>query len=190
MDDTKMEELLYASSPPTVVPPELSSLNDEILARAARRRTGRRRWLAGVVAGLLVVAGGSVAVAGDGRLTPWGWVADNIFAFAQPDGSLCFQGMRIDFRGLDQDAPIVTDAQEILRGIDVSSLDTTQMEKGLVWEATESKHNPNPITQAELKQSAIGTMVAEILFDELAARGYDLNPSPISMAAQTTECGA
>lgn len=163
-------------------------MNREILDSVRRGRRRRRAWLVGAVTGVLLVGGGSVAVAGDGLLTPWGWIADNVFSFAQPDGSLCYQGMRIDFGGLPRDAPMVEDAREILQGIDVSSLDTTQMEKGLAWETTKSKHNPDPMTQAELKQSAIGTMVAEILFEELAAKGYDVNPSPISLAAQTTDC--
>ncbi|AZC13553.1 hypothetical protein [Microbacterium sp. ABRD28] len=115
-------------------------------------------------------------------------MADNVFSIPQNNGEICFQGMRISFAGADQDAPIVADAREILSGIDVDALDTTQTEEDLAWEATRSKNNPDPLNPDELKQSAIGTMVAQIVFDELAARGYDLNPSPISVETQTTDC--
>jgi hypothetical protein len=126
-----------------------------------------------------------MAAAGNGFLTPWGWVAENIFSIEQADGSICFQGMRIEFRDLPEGSAIVTDAREILSGIDIDALDTAETEALLAYERTPAGGGLN---DEQIRQSAVGTMVAQILFDELAARGYDLNPSPISMHTQI-ECG-
>ncbi|MCU1439094.1 MAG: hypothetical protein JWP85_91 [Rhodoglobus sp.] len=123
-----------------------------------------------------------MAAAGDGYLTPWGWVADNFFSFEQEDGSICYQGMRIEFRDLPQDSPIVVDARAILNNIDIEALDTSETEALLAYERTPEGGG---LDDDQMRQSAVGTMVAEILFAELAAKGYDVNPSPISMRAET-----
>lgn len=189
MDDVQFDVMLRGSAPATRPRDEIAAHSNRILSEA---RAGRRRrlqtWTAGIGLSAVLIGGGSAALAGSGVETPWGWMADNVFSIPQNNGEICFQGMRISFAGADQDAPIVADAREILSGIDVNALDTTQTEEDLAWEATRSKNNPDPLNPDELKQSAIGTMVAQIVFDELAARGYDLNPSPISVETQTTDC--
>lgn len=185
MDDSELDTLLRASAPAVPAVSDLPAHNERILREVGRGWRRGRAWIAAAATLTIVLGGGSMALAGDGYPTPWGWIADNIFSFEQADGSICFQGMRIDFRDLDQDTPIVQDAQEILRNIDVGALDTTQTEKDLVWEATRSK---DPLTPDELRQSAVGTMVAQMLFEELSAKGYDLNPSPIAMHTNTTDC--
>lgn len=189
MDDGQFDVMLRGSAPTARSRDELAVDSDRIISEA---RAGRRRrlksWVAGFGLSAVLIGGGSAALAGGGMETPWGWIADNVSTIPQENGEICFQGMRITFTGVEQDAPIVADAREILSGIDVDALDTTQTEEDLVWEASRSKNNPNPLNPDELKQSAIGTMVADIVFDELAARGYDLNPSPISVETQTTDC--
>ena len=189
MNDGQLDVMLRGSAPATRAQDALALNSNDILREARTSRRQRfRLWAAGVGLSVAIVGGGSAALAGAGMETPWGWIADNIFIIPQQDGSVCFQGMRIDFRDVDPDSAIVVDAREILSGIDVASLDTTQTERDLIWEATRSKNNPDPLSPDELKQSAIGTMVAQILFAELAARGHDVNPSPIVMHTETTEC--
>lgn len=187
IDDQRLDTLLRSSGEGRQTSEDLFADNERILREARSGRLSRaRKW--GAVAGIpaVLVAGSSAAMAGSGLETPWGWIADNVFQTSNPDSSICFQGMRISFTGLSPDAPIVLDAQEILQGIDVEALDTTETERDLAWEASEA--NPGQVGPEGLKQSAVGAMVAEILFDELAARGYDLNPSPISLEAQTEGC--
>ena len=189
MDDAELTERLRRSAPAVVEPEGLHDHSVRIVADA--NRSGKRR-LGGLVAtaitGVLVVGSGTMAAATDGAVTPWGWLAENVFSFTRSDGTICYQGMQIVFDGIDEDAAIVSDARTILQGIDVESLDTTQVEKDLAWEATKSTANPDPINADELKQSAIGTMVADILFDELDELGYDLNPSPIALHTSTAGC--
>ncbi|MBD3943027.1 hypothetical protein IF188_15130 [Microbacterium sp. NEAU-LLC] len=188
MTDSRLEQLLRSSAPDDTVPVDLASFDARILGEAAARRRRTPWWIAGTAVVMVTIGGGSMAVAGDGLMTPWGWVADNAFSLAQGDGTTCFQGMRIAHPGLADDAPIVLDAKEILRGIDVAALDTTEKEKELAYEGVRSAHNSDPLTQEGLRQSAIGAIVAEMLFEELAARGYEANPSPIALSADTTDC--
>lgn len=181
IDDNRLEEMLRESKPQQIDGAALRADSARIVRQARTRHRHVRIWGAGAAAALLLFGGGSAALAGAG-VTPWGWFADNSHAIENPDGSLCFQGFRITHTGLAEDAPIVRDAVEILQGIDADALDTTQTERDI------ARDSPTALTPDALRQDAIGTMVAKRLFDELAARGHDVNPSPVGVHAQVEGC--
>src|SRR6478736_726855 len=85
-------------------------------------------WSASVAASVILIGGGTAAMAGAGMETPWGWVADNVWSTLNADGSTCFQGWEIKRHGLADDDPIVRDAKDLIRGMDIATLDTTAIE--------------------------------------------------------------
>jgi hypothetical protein len=181
--------------------PDLASLNGlaahraRILAEARARRTRRwRMWGVSAAASLVLVGGGSVAMAGDGNETPWGWVADNVLSIERADGSACFQGLLVKWDGLTADDPMVLDAKAIVSSIDLETLDTSEKEAELradYAQATDSSGNISPITMSddELKQSAINQIVAENLWEGLKERGHEMWVGhEVSLSGQSTDC--
>lgn len=195
MDNTDLDVLLHESAPRVTTAASLGEHRARII-REARSRSGRRmrRWGAGALASVLVVGGGSVAMAGSGNETPWGWVADNVFTVERTDGSACFQGILVKWDGLSDDDPMVIEAKEIVAGIDLDVLDTSAMEQEIRDEyagATDLSGRSLPIvvSPAQLKQDAIQQIVASELFRTLDDRGYEMSPGhEVSLSSQTTDC--
>lgn len=195
MYDTELETRIREAAPLVSTPAGLGAHRERIL-REARERTGRRLrlWGASAAASIVLLGGGSVAMAGSGTETPWGWVADNVFSIERSDGSACFQGILVKWEGLSEDDPRVVDAKSIVAGIDLESLDTSAMEEELraeYAEATDIDGKPHPIvlSPAELKQDAISRIVADELFSTLRARGYEMSPErEVYLSGQSTDC--
>ena len=101
MNDTDLDFELRAAAPHVTNPVGLAGHRARILKEARARRGRRLRlWGASAAATVVLIGGGSVAMAGAGNETPWGWVADNVFAIEQTDGSACFQGLLVKWDGL------------------------------------------------------------------------------------------
>lgn len=199
MDESGFETLLQDAAPQPSAPVGLGAHRQRILSEAGARRSRRARaWVGGVAATALFLGGGSAAMAASGYDTPWGWVADNVFSIPQADGKICFQGLQVMFEGIPEDSDMVRDARKIVNGIDLAKVDTSAYEAQVRKdnaEATTEDGKPAPITMsdAELKQVAIHRYVADTLFAELEALGYDVEPSPdeptskISLSSEFTE---
>lgn len=185
MNDTELDAILRRAAPPVSAPVDLSAHRERILAEGGLRR--RRRvasWSAAGIVTALVFGGGTAALAGYGIQTPWGWMADNALQISGANGSTCFQGMRIEFDGVSEDSAIVRDAREILRTLDIDSLDTTDDEAYL--RKTDVAHTKS---DAAWKQEAAFRAVAERLDAELEARGYSSeNGSPIMLHGTREQC--
>jgi len=195
MDDSELRAALHEAAPQVRVPADLGSHRARILAEArARRRRGWRIWGASAAASIVLVGAGSVAMAGGGMETPWGWVADNVFSIDQLDGSACFQGFLVKWDGLAEDDPIVREAKSFVSSIDLESLDTTQAEASLREanaQATDGDGDVSPMTlsDAQIKQYALNQLIAEMLWDDLEAHGHKIWPGhEVSLASQTSDC--
>ena len=195
MYDTDLESRLQESAPRVTSPVGLGEHRARIL-REARTKTRRRLrvWGATAAASVILIGGGSVAMAGSGNETPWGWVADNVFAIDRADGSACFQGILVKWEGLSENDPLVVDAKAIVAGIDLDTLDTSAVEEELrvdYADATGLDGQPLPVevSPAQLKQDAIRKIVASELFSILEERGYEMTPGhEVSLSTQTTDC--
>lgn len=181
------------------VDPKAMAVRDRIVSAPPRhRRRKKSRSRTSLVASLLavmMVSGGSVALAGDGNETPWGWIADNVFSIQDESGKFCFNGIQVQYEGVDHDSPIVLDSREIIGGIDVDALDTTAAEVGIraeMAEATNLDGEPEPVvlSDAQVHQQAVVDVVAKTLWHELKQRGYDLSPSPVSLSGRSDGCGS
>jgi hypothetical protein len=188
---TRIAEAAPAASPPL----DLASHRGRILAEARARRSHRLRLgIASAVTSLALIGGGSMAMAGNGGETPWGWVADNVFSIDRPDGSFCFQGSRVVLGGIDADSDIARDARDIVTSIDTETLDTTAEEARIRAEnaaASGLDGEPSPIVRSddEIRLDAIHAMLADALFDGLAERGHVMPAdSEISLESRTTDC--
>ncbi|GAA1661884.1 hypothetical protein [Microbacterium lacus] len=198
MNDDELGIHIRDAAPQVTVPTGLASHRAQILAEARGRRGRRlRMWAAGVAASAVLVGGGSVAMAGGGNETPWGWVADNVFSIGRTDGSACFQGIVVTWAGLAEDDPLVQDAKAIVSGIDLSSLDTTAEEAEIRAELAASEpveHLDGQVkriemSDAEITQKAIHQLVAEQLWAGLGDRVYDMEPGrEVSLSSQTSDC--
>lgn len=197
MYDTDIDlETRIREAAPCVAPPVGLGEHRARIIREAQSRSDRRMgvWGASVAASALLIGGGSVAVAGTGNETPWGWVADNIFAIDRTDGAACFQGILVKWDGLSEDDPMVVDAKAIVAGIDLEALDTTAVEDELRAEYAQStgeNGQPLPVvlSPAQLKLDAIHQIVASELFSTLNQRGYEMSPGhEVSLSSQTTDC--
>lgn len=169
MDDSQMETRVREAAPQTTAPTGLAAHRSRILTDVRSR--GRSRvgvWTGSLAAFALIVGGGSVAAASGGMETPWGWIGDNVFSFQQADGSVCFQGLRIDLHGVPEDSDAAREAQAILGGLELATLDTAAAEIEL-----RQQEGIEQITEGTLQQLAVHKAAAEALFAELAARGYD-----------------
>lgn len=195
MDDSELDARLRAAAPLLATPSGLADHRARILRDARARRTRRLRvWGASAAASILLVGGGTVAMAAGGHETPWGWVADNVFSIPRTDGTACFQGIQVNWHGLAEDDPIVVDAKAIVSGIDLEALDTTEAEAELRVEyaqATDMNGDPSPITVSDdqLTQAAVHDLVADALWEGLEERGHEMWPEHnVSLASQTTDC--
>lgn len=199
MTDDELDARIRAAGPRVTAPRGLGSHRAMILAEARGRRGRRLRiWAASAVASVLLIGGGSVAMAGGGNETPWGWVADNVFSIGRADGSACFQGIVVSWEGLADDDPLVEDAQAIVSGIDLTTLDTTDAEARIREELARSEpvtHLDGEVkriemTDEEITQKAIHELVAERLWAGLGDRVDDMRPGrEVSLTSQTSDCG-
>lgn len=198
MDDTDLDSRLRAGAPRVTNPVGLGEHRARIV-REARAKTGRRlrMWSAATAATVVLVGGGSVAMAASGSDTPWGWLADNVFAIDRTDGSACFQGMAVTWEGVSEDDPLVVDAKAIVAGIDLNTLDTSAVEEEIRVEhaaaaaaaAADGQPLPVEVSAAEVKQEAIGRVVGLELFDALHERGYEMTPGhEVSLDSQIADC--
>lgn len=195
MDDLELAGRIREAAPQVTAPTDLSAHRERIL-RAARARRSRasRVWTGAAVAALLVGGGGSVALAAGGDETPWGWIADNVFSAQRSDGSFCFGGMQVVPHGVAADSALARDARDIVRSIDLESVDLTPTIEKLRAEyaaATDVHGAPSPlvVSPAQLEQDAAQSYVADILWAELEARGHEMSPGhEVSLHGQTEDC--
>lgn len=195
MNDLDLDTRIRDAAPHLASVDGLSDHRARILKEARARRGRRLRvWGASAAASILLVGGGSVAMAGGGNETPWGWVADNVFSIERTDGSACFQGLLVKWDGLSEDDPIVVDAKAIVSGMNLESLDTTAKEAELTADYADSKNAegesaPIVMSADELKQQAVFQMVADELWAGLDERGHEMWPGhEVSLSAQGTDC--
>lgn len=195
MHDTDMDIRLRDAAPHLASPNGLADHRARILSEARARRGRRLRlWGASAAASIVLIGGGSVAMAGAGNETPWGWIADNVFSIERSNGTACFQGIVVKWDGLQEDDPIVVDAKTIVSGMDLESLDTTAKEAALrieYAEATNGDGEPSPIVVSadQLTQDAVFQMVADELWAGLEERGHEMWPGhEVSLAGQGTDC--
>lgn len=195
MHDTEMDIRLRDAAPHLASPNGLADHRARILSEARARRGRRLRlWGASAAASIVLIGGGSVAMAGAGNETPWGWIADNVFSIERSNGTACFQGIVVKWDGLEEDDPIVVDAKTIVSGMDLESLDTTAKEAALrieYAEATNGDGEPSPIVVSadQLTQDAVFQMVADELWAGLEERGHEMWPGhEVSLAGQGTDC--
>ncbi|RUQ99089.1 hypothetical protein [Labedella endophytica] len=195
MNDTDLDARLSESAPAASPPLGLAAHRGRIMAEARARRSHRARLgIASAAASLALIGGGSMAMAGNGGQTPWGWVADNVFSTDRPDGSFCFKGIRVMFDGVSGGSDIARDARDIVTSIDLDSLDTTEAEARARADdaaAVDLDGEPAPIHDSEdqVRLRAIDSIVAHSLFDGLAERGYsETEIAQVSLESRTTGC--
>jgi hypothetical protein len=198
MDDDELGTRIRDAAPHVTVPAGLASHRAQILADARGRRGRRLRvWGASIAASVVLIGGGSIAMAGDGNETPWGWVADNVFSMGRSDGSECFQGFVVRWEGLADDDPLVQDARAIVSGIDLTVLDTTAKESEMRADLAESEpvlHEDGEVkriemSDAEIKQQAVMALVAEQLWAGLGDRKSEMRPGhEVILSSQTSDC--
>lgn len=181
MDDFQLETMVSEAAPRVTAPVGLDVHRTRILAEARKRGRGHARaWLGGLAALALVAGGGSVAMASSGMETPWGWIADNVFSISQADGSTCFQGMRVTLEGSSEDSEVMREARAIVSEIDLASLDIAAAE---AWVRESSVGHA---TEGTIRQLAIAKAASEVLFDELAKRGY--SGMDVGLFSTITKC--
>ena len=195
LPDTGLTTRIAEATPAVSPPIDLAGHRGRILAEARARRSHRiRLGIASAVASLALIGGGSMAMAGNGGETPWGWVADNVFSIDRPDGSFCFQGSRVILGGIDADSDIARDARDLVTSIDTEALDTRAEEARIRAEnaaAVGLDGEPAPIVRSDdqIRLDAIHAILADELFDGLAERGHVLPAgSEISLESRTTDC--
>lgn len=198
MNDEELGTCIRGAAPAVTAPRGLASHRSQILAEARGRRGRRfRLWAASATASMLLIGGGTVAMAGGGNGTPWGWVADNVFSLDQPGGAACFQGIVVKWEGLDDDDPLVQDAKAIVSGIDLEALDTAAEEAEIREELARSepvRHLDGEVrriemSDAQITQQAINQLVAEQLWTGLGDRAVDMDPGrEVYLSSQTSDC--
>lgn len=181
MEDSQLETMVREAAPRVTAPVGLDAHRARILTEVRKRgRVHTRAWLGGLAALALVVGGGSVAMASNGLETPWGWIADNVFSISQADGSTCFQGMRVTLEGSSEDSEVMREARAIVSEIDLASLDTAAAE---AW----VREGPGEhATEGTIRQLAIAKAASEVLFEQLAERGY--GGLDVGLFSTITEC--
>lgn len=195
MKDLDLDIRIRAAAPRVSSPMRLTDHGARIL-REARQRRGRRLrvWTASVSASIVLVGGGTVAVAGNGLQTPWGWTADNVYEFPGPNGQTCFAGLVVKPDGVADDAEVVVVAREIVAGLDLDTLDTSKAVAELEAENDQPFDDGSPgvlhLTPAEIAQSAVHTTVADLLFSELKDRGLSTSQEQgsVSLFSQAQGC--
>ncbi|MBT2473500.1 hypothetical protein J7E68_02645 [Microbacterium sp. ISL-103] len=188
MNEIELDALLREAAPIVTVPNDLTERRTAVLAKGRKRQGRARVGIAGAVASVLLLGGGTMAVAGGDHMTPWGWMADNSFTIERPAGGNCFVGMRIEWDGVAEDDPMVQDAKTILNSIELQSLDIADV----LAEARTSNENAPAIskqTEDELRMQAMFSVASEMTFDELIARGYEMRVGhEVSISAESTAC--
>lgn len=192
MNDTDLTTRITEAAPDATPPLGLAAHRGRIMAEARERRSHRLRLgIVSAVTSLALIGGGSMAMAGNGGQTPWGWVADNVFSIDRPDGSFCFQGMRVILGGINADSALARDARDIVTSIDLETLDTSTAEAKIRAEnaaAVGLDGEPSPISRSDdqITMDAIHAAVADTLFDELERRGHKMPAgSEISLESRT-----
>lgn len=186
MNDHDLERRLREAAPATTVPSDLAERRAQVFGRGRRRRV--RAGIAGGIAAVVLLGGGTVAIAGGDHMTPWGWMGDNSFTIERPAGGDCFIGMRVRWDGLAEDDPMVQDAKEILNSIDMQSLDIDDA----LAEArafNETVPDLNERTEDEMRMMAMADVAARQTFEELTARGHEMTAGhEVSIASDSTLC--
>ncbi|MGK9221901.1 MULTISPECIES: hypothetical protein [unclassified Microbacterium] len=185
MNDGELGTRLREAAPRVTVPLGLSSHRERILQEARQRRGhGLRLWSAGLAASALLVGGGSVAFGGDGNLTPWGWVADQVFSFESATGSICVQGIRVMREGSGDDDPLLAEAKAFISDLDLESLDTSRAEERI---RSGRERLGRVVSDGDIKQLAIHDVVADLLWAHLDDRAENLDPEKEFYLSSVTE---
>lgn len=200
-DDDELGRILRSANPVPDAPRRPLSaadtaIRDRIMTLPVPRRKAWRlgRIAAGGVLTIALVSGGSMAIAGNGLETPWGWVADNLFHLSGTSGQDCINGFRIESDGPAENSALMQDAREIMRSIDIASLDTSAAEIEVRKEnaaAISPDGKPSPVVQsdAQVKQTAIGRIISDTLWSSLKAKGYgEDDVLQIHLSGQSTDC--
>lgn len=195
MNDLDLESRIRAAAPQVSQPLGLAEHSTRILEGARRRRQHRRRvWAAGAAASAVIVGGGTVAVAGNGLQTPWGWTADNVYQFPGPNGQTCYSGLKVQADGVADDAPEVVAAREYVAGLDLDTLDTSAAK------ARAEAENDKPFGDGTpgvlhnspelIEQFAVHWTVADLLTTEMENRGLRTpgQQGPVSLFSTTQGC--
>lgn len=187
--DVDLDRRLRNSAPEASPLPGVASFRARVLSEAQRRTARRARtWVGSAAATLMLIGGGSVAVAGGNHMTPWGWFADNSATIERPGGADCFVGIRVQWEGVDESDPMVRDAKEILSAMDVTTLDiSAQMDEDVAL--NETRPAAEKLTTDELRLMAMGTAASWETMEELIARGYEMRPGhEVVISADSTTC--
>lgn len=189
------ENRLRSSAPWAAAPRGLSEHRQRIMADVrGRRRTVSRIWTGAAIATATLVGAGSVAVAGNGTETPWGWSADAVYSIPGPNGQTCFAGIRVMPDGVAEDSEAMLQAREIVAAIDLDSLDTSAYEQEMAAEIgkpfDDGAEGTVFYTPQEIRQSAVHSTVADILFAELESRGLSspTENGPVSLSSDAMGC--
>jgi hypothetical protein len=188
MNDNELETRLRDAAPSIAVPTDLAERRADLFGWARKRRGRARVGITSAIVSVALIGGGSIAVAGGDHLTPWGWMADNSFTIERPAGGNCFVGIRVKWDGLPEDDQMVQDAKSILNAVDLESLDIADA----LAEARASNNTAPEIsrqTEDELRMQAMVTVAANLTFDELIARGYEMRGGhEVSIFSESTAC--
>lgn len=194
MNDLDFENRIRAAAPQVSQPLGLAEHSSRILEGARSRKRNLRIWAAGAAASVVIVGGGTVAVAGNGLQTPWGWTADNVYQFPGPNGQTCYSGLKVQPDGVADDAAAVVAAREFVAGLDLSILDTSAAR------VHEEAENDQPFSDGTpgvlhntpelITQSAMHMTVLDLLSAELEDRGLRSpgQQGPVSLFSVTQGC--
>jgi hypothetical protein len=185
MNDSELGTRLRQAAPRVTAPLDLASHRERIL-KEARMRGGRRLrlWTGSLAACALLVGGGSVAFGGDDNITPWGWIADNVFSVESETGSSCIQGILVMWEDRSEDDPLVQDAKAFVSGLDLGAIDTAEAE-----EEIRSSRTSHGASDGNIKQQAVTDTVADMLWAHLGDRAENLHPDQeISLYSVTEAC--
>jgi hypothetical protein len=176
VNDLDLETRIRAAAPQVSSPLGLAEHSTRILQEARAQRGRRlRRWAAGVAASVMIFGGGTIAIAGNGLQTPWGWTADNVYQFPGPNGQTCFAGLLVKPDDVADDAAVVIAAREIVAGLDLDTLDTSAATARVKAQNDQPYGDGTPgvlhLTPEEIAQDAMISTVADLLFAELEHRG-------------------
>ena len=165
-------------------PLDLASHRERILKEARKRGRRLRLWTGSLAVSALLVGGGSVAFGGDGNVTPWGWIADNVFSVESEDGSACIQGIRVGWEGRSEDDALVQDARAFISGLDLEAIDTAEAE-----EEIRSSRTIHAASDGNIKQQAVFDTVVDMLWAHLGDRAENLDPDQeINLSSVTEAC--
>jgi len=188
MNDDELETRLRDAAPNVAVPADLAERRADLFRRARTRRGRARVGITGAILSLVLVGGGTIAVAGGDHMTPWGWMADNSFTIERPAGGNCFVGIRVTWDGVREDDSMVQDAKSILNSIDLENLDIAHsLAEGRAGNDTAPEISRQ--TEDELRMQAMVTVAARMTFDELIARGHEMHVGhEVSISSESTAC--